>query len=47
MEAVSMTQAEQIAVKTLLDALEAAGITNPAKWINAQREALKSGAVGG
>lgn len=36
-----MTQTVQIAVKTLLDALQAAGITNPAEWINAQREALK------
>lgn len=42
-----MTKAEQIAVKTLLEAMEAAGIANPAEWINAQREALKSGAVGG
>ena len=43
MEAVPMTQTEKNAVKTLLDALKAAGITDPARWIDEQRKALKNG----
>mgnify|MGYP001359754772 CR=1 FL=1 len=41
MEAVPMTQTETNAVKTLLDALKAAGVTDPARWIEEQRKALK------
>lgn len=43
MEAVAMTQTEKNAVKTLLDALKAAGVTDPARWIEEQRKALKNG----
>lgn len=43
MEAIAMTQTEKKAVKTLLDALKAAGITDPARWIEEQRKALKKG----
>ena len=43
MEAVPMTLTEKTAVKTLLAALKAAGITDAARWIDEQRKALKHG----
>lgn len=43
MEAVQMTLTDKTAVKRLLDALKAAGITDPARWIEEQRKALKNG----